>query len=117
MGESDKIMIRIESDMNSAMTIQEYDASTEAERKIKTLFLKETSKVVVKNLEEHRAAIKSKEDFKYLAKKLTHMTMAGELKHGRRVEELKCNDRVKKKTTDFVRKYMAKYEKEYQRSP
>merc|ERR1712083_623922 len=90
---------------------------TEAERKIKTLFLKETSKIVVKSLEEYRAAIKSKEDFKYLAKKITHMIMAGELKHGKRLEELKFTDRVKKKTTNFVRKYMAKHDKEYQRSP
>jgi len=90
---------------------------TEAERKIKTLFLKETSKIVVKSLEEYRAAIKSKEDFKYLAKKLTHMIMAGELKHGKRLEELKFTESVKKKTTNFVRKYMAKHDKEYQRSP
>ena len=46
------------------------EEETEAERKIKTLFLKETSKIVVKSLEEYRAAIKSKEDFKYLAKKV-----------------------------------------------
>jgi len=90
---------------------------TDAERKIKTLFLKETSKIVVKSLEEYRAAIKSKEDFKYLAKKLTHMIMAGELKHGKRLEELKFTESVKKKTTNFVRKYMAKHDKEYQRSP
>ena len=51
------------------------EEETEAERKIKTLFLKETSKIVVKSLEEYRAAIKSKEDFKYLAKKVNlHMT-------------------------------------------
>merc|ERR1712083_377365 len=90
---------------------------TDAERKIKTLFLKETSKIVVKSLEEYRAAIKSKEDFKYLAKKITHMIMAGELKHGKRLEELKFTESVKKKTTNFVRKYMAKHDKEYQRSP
>ena len=95
-----------------ATTEDSSENDTEAERKIKALFLKETSKVVVKNLEEHRAVIKSKDDFKHLAKKLTHMTMAGELKNGRRIEELKCNDRVKKKTADFVRKYMAKYEQD-----
>ena len=50
------------------------EEETEAERKIKTLFLKETSKIVVKSLEEYRAAIKSKEDFKYLAKKVSFMT-------------------------------------------
>merc|ERR1712008_637297 len=96
------------------------EEETEAERKIKTLFLKETSKIVVKSLEEYRAAIKSKEDFRYLAKKLTHMTMAGELKHGKRVEELKFTENVKKKTANFVRKYMAKHDAskaEYQRSP
>ena len=45
------------------------------------------------------------------------MILAGELKHGRKVEDLKCNERVKKKTADFVRKYMTKFEKDYQRSP
>ena len=49
---------------------------TEAERKIKTLFLKETSKIVVKNLEEYRASIKSKEDFKALAKKVKQIYFA-----------------------------------------
>ena len=51
---------------------------------------------------------------------LTHMTMAGELKHGKRVEELKFTENVKKKTSNFVRKYMAKHDAtkaEYQRSP
>ena len=51
---------------------------------------------------------------------LTHMTMAGELKHGKRVEELKFTENVKKKTSNFVRKYMAKHDPskaEYQRSP
>ena len=43
--------------------------------------------------------------------------MAGELKHGKKKDELKFTERVKKKTGDFVRKYMAKYDKEYQRSP
>ena len=48
------------------------------------------------------------------------MTMAGELKHGKRVEELKFTENVKKKTSNFVRKYMAKHDAskaEYQRSP
>ena len=45
------------------------------------------------------------------------MIMAGELKHGKRLEELKFTESVKKKTTNFVRKYMAKHDKEYQRSP
>jgi hypothetical protein len=48
------------------------------------------------------------------------MTMAGELKHGKRVEELKFTENVKKKTSNFVRKYMAKHDPskaEYQRSP
>ena len=48
------------------------------------------------------------------------MTMAGELKHGKRVEELKFTENVKKKTSSFVRKYMAKHDAskaEYQRSP
>lgn len=50
------------------------DTSSEVERKFKAVFLKETSKVVVKILEEYRkdetAKIKTKEDFKNLAKKV-----------------------------------------------
>lgn len=109
-------------------------ADSEQERKWKAVFLKETSKVVVKILEDYRredvAKIKSKEDFKNLAKKvssfqvfhvkietdfilflqLTHTILEGEMKHGRKAEDLKVTDRVKRKTTDFVHKFMAKYE-------
>ena len=109
-------------------------ADTETERKFKAAFLKEISKVVVKVLEEYRntetSKIKTKEDFKNLAKKvpaknkmenfvgfnclfelqLSHQILAGEMKHGRRVEDLKLTDRVKKKITDFVHKCMAKYD-------
>jgi len=99
------------------------DTSSEVERKIKDRFLKETSKVVVKVLDPYRrddasvAKIKTIEDFKHLAKKLTNYIMTKELKHTSRIEDLKCNERVKKKTSEFVRKYMSKFGEEYKRSP
>lgn len=61
--------------VNSTTIAAAADTSSEQERKFKAGFLKETSKVVVKILEEYRredvAKIKSKEDFKNLAKKVS----------------------------------------------
>ena len=59
---------------NASKVAAEADSGSEAEKKLKVIFLKEASKVVVKVLEEYRkdetAKIKTKEDFKYLAKKV-----------------------------------------------
>jgi histone-lysine N-methyltransferase SETD2 len=88
------------------------------------------------------ARICSTEDFKHLARKvmfilnkhcsikiktpnilfpyvlflqLTHFVMLKELKHCRNVSDLVCNDNVKHKARDFVKKYMAKFGVTYQR--
>lgn len=41
--------------------------------------------------------------------------MLKELKHCRNVADLVCNDNVKHKARDFVKKYMAKFGAVYQR--
>lgn len=41
---------------------------------------------------------------------MTHTILEGEMKHGRKAEDLKVTDRVKRKTADFVHKFMAKYD-------
>jgi len=46
---------------------------------------------------------------------LTHFVMLKELKHCRSVEDLECNDNVKHKARDFIKKYMAKFGTVYQR--
>lgn len=42
--------------------------------------------------------------------------LAKELKHCRSVDELECNENVKHKAKDFVRKYMGKFGPVYQKS-
>ena len=89
--------------------------------------------------------IRKNDDFKYLAKKvlsndclitykelalspitltnviylfqLTFNIMHKELKVCKNIEELKANEKVKKKASDYVSKYMKKYDREYKRSP
>ena len=43
--------------------------------------------------------------------------MHKELKVCKNIEELKANEKVKKKAGDYVSKYMKKYDREYKRSP
>ena len=43
--------------------------------------------------------------------------MQKELKSCKSSDELKANEKVKKKASDYVNKYMKKYEREYKRSP
>merc|ERR1712029_395431 len=98
------------------------DTSSDVEKKHKDKFLKEMSKVVVKILDPYRKAgvkghIGNTEDFKHLAKKFTYTIMQKELKVCKSAEELKANEKVKKKASDYVSKYMKKYDREYKRSP
>eukprot|EP00095_Tigriopus_kingsejongensis_P009226 maker-scaffold851_size88925-snap-gene-0.19 protein:Tk09226 transcript:maker-scaffold851_size88925-snap-gene-0.19-mRNA-1 annotation:"hypothetical protein D910_01074" len=99
------------------------DTSTEVAKKIKDRFTSDVSRVIVKVLTSFRqdgtkkGPIKSKEDFKHLAKKLTHYIMSKEQKHCTRIEDLRCSDSVKKKTTEYVKKYMLKFGDAYKRSP
>ena len=48
---------------------------------------------------------------------LTFNIMHKELKVCKNIEELKANEKVKKKASDYVSKYMKKYDREYRRSP
>ncbi|KAL1458532.1 hypothetical protein WDU94_008674, partial [Cyamophila willieti] len=56
-----------------------------------------------------RGRIVTNDDFKHLARKLTHFVLVKELKHCRNVAELQCNENVKHKAKDFIRKYMSKF--------
>jgi len=96
--------------------------SSDVDKKHKENFLMEMSKVVVKLLDPYRKAgvnghISNKEDFKHLAKKITYTIMQKELKVCKSAEELKVNEKVKKKSSDYVSQYMKKYDGEYKRSP
>ncbi|XP_058795844.1 probable histone-lysine N-methyltransferase CG1716 isoform X2 [Phymastichus coffea] len=97
------------------------DMSPTSERKIKDTFRINMAHVMVHFLNPYRkndckqGRITNTEDFKYLARKLTHFVLAKELKHCKSVDELECNDNVKHKAKDFVRKYMNKFGAAYQR--
>ncbi|XP_065297716.2 histone-lysine N-methyltransferase SETD2 isoform X1 [Dermacentor albipictus] len=89
--------------------------TSEVAKKIKELFRSRISSHIVHCLNPFRkpdcklGRIQSTEDFKHLARKLTHFVMAKELKHCKNVEDLECNDNVKHKAKEFIQKYMAKY--------
>lgn len=91
------------------------DTSSEVAKKIKEQFRRQMSQFVVVYLNPYRkpdckiGRIGSTEDFKHLARKLTHHVMAKELKHCRHVEDLEVNENVKAKAKDYVRKYMSRY--------
>ncbi|XP_066900749.1 histone-lysine N-methyltransferase SETD2 [Halyomorpha halys] len=101
----------------------EADTSVGPRRRKKDLFRVQMANVVVSLLNPYRksdckiARITNTEDFKHLARKLTHFVMVKELKHCASVEELECNDNVKHKARDFIRKYMSKFGPIYKRSP
>ncbi|XP_054016844.1 histone-lysine N-methyltransferase SETD2 [Hylaeus anthracinus] len=98
------------------------DLSTMSERKIKDTFRINMANVMVHFLNPYRkndckqGRITNTEDFKHLARKLTHFVLAKELKHCKSVDELQCNENVKHKAKDFVRKYMNKFGAVYQKS-
>merc|ERR550525_1483126 len=98
------------------------DTSSDVEKKHKEKFLKEMSKLVVKIQDPYRKKgvkghISKTDDFKHLAKKLTFTILYKELKVCKNIEELKANEKVKKKASDYVSKYMKKNDREYRRSP
>ena len=53
----------------------------------------------------------------YLYFQLTEYILLKEMKHCPRVEDLRFTESVKKKTAEFVRKYMLKFGDTYTRSP
>lgn len=97
------------------------DVANMSERKIKDTFRINMANVIVHFLNPYRkndckqGRITNTEDFKHLARKLTHFVLAKELKHCKSVDELQCNENVKHKAKDFVRKYMNKFGAVYQR--
>ncbi|XP_068207077.1 histone-lysine N-methyltransferase SETD2 isoform X2 [Palaemon carinicauda] len=97
--------------------------NSDSARKCKENFRAKMATYIVSVLNPYRrddckiGRITCNEDFKYLARKLTHFVMIKELKQLHSVEDLECNDSVKYKTKDFVRKYMSKYGHEFKRDP
>ncbi|KAH9489593.1 hypothetical protein Btru_036451, partial [Bulinus truncatus] len=98
------------------------DTSSEVARKIKDSFRIKMSDHIILYLNPYRkkdckvGRISSTEDFKHLARKLTHHVMSKELKHCRHVEDLEVNENVKAKAKDYVRKYMSKFGSNYRKS-
>lgn len=92
-------------------------------RRIKDTFRSKMATFIVNVLNPYRRGdckegkITCTEDFKYLARKLTHFVMVKELKQLHSIDALECSDSVKHKTRDFVRKYMSKYGSIFRRDP
>eukprot|EP00794_Sanderia_malayensis_P017709 gene17709-19478_t len=88
---------------------------TPKQQKIRDNFKMKLSGVVVNCLNPYQkvdckhARIAKIEDFKFLARKLTHGLLMKELARNRPDEELECNDSVKIKVKEYIRNYMKKY--------
>ncbi|XP_018319367.1 probable histone-lysine N-methyltransferase CG1716 [Agrilus planipennis] len=97
------------------------EVDNETAKKIKENFRSSMASVMVNILNPFRKPdckeghISNNEDFKHLARKLTHFVMLKELKHCKSIEDLTCTDSVKNKAKEFVRKYMAKFGEKYVR--
>nr|XP_039266370.1 histone-lysine N-methyltransferase SETD2-like isoform X1 [Styela clava] len=87
---------------------------TEEGKKAKETFRLHMSQFVVQCLSQYRKSdrkvgrITSTEDFKHLARKLTHNIMQKEIKQVRVWEDLDFNANVRYKTKEYVKKYMSK---------
>ncbi|KAL8574531.1 hypothetical protein ACOMHN_057530 [Nucella lapillus] len=104
----------LEEDSRRKTTTAPADTSSEGARKIKERFRKQMSKFVVVYLNPYRrpdcklGRIQNTDDFKHLARRLTHHVLAKELKHCRHVDDLEVNENVKAKARDYVKKYMSR---------
>ncbi|KAK7886399.1 hypothetical protein WMY93_026020 [Mugilogobius chulae] len=93
----------------------EADTSSELAKKSKESFRKEMSQFIVHCLNPYRkpdcklGRIVNTEDFKHLARKLTHGVMNKELKACKNPEDLECNENVKHKTKEYIKKYMQRF--------
>ncbi|XP_055529662.1 probable histone-lysine N-methyltransferase CG1716 isoform X2 [Wyeomyia smithii] len=92
------------------------DLNSEEAKKIKEKFRGEIAGVIVQHLGAYRkdscqtGRITNTEDFKHLARKLTHFVLVKELKHcDNTVNELEVTDSVRTKAREFIKKYMAKH--------
>ncbi|XP_078343740.1 histone-lysine N-methyltransferase SETD2-like isoform X2 [Oculina patagonica] len=100
------------------------DASTgsSSHHKIREMFRMKLSNVVVNCLNPFfkvdckSGRILNTDDFKFLARKLTHGILMKELSHLKDEETLQCNDSVKIKTKEYIRSYMKKFGPVYKRS-
>lgn len=107
--------MRVKKSSSKKKTLTAAADTSEVAKKIKELFRSKISSHIVHCLNPFRkpdcklGRIQSTEDFKHLARKLTHFVMAKELKHCKNVEDLECNENVKHKAREFINKYMAKY--------
>jgi len=98
------------------------DTSSEWERKAKEKFIKEMSSVIVKSLDPFRnpkskGYIRSNEDFKHIAKKLTYVIYQKERARAKAGQDIKVTVKMKEKAAEYVKKKMNSYDKEYKRSP
>ncbi|CAH0557782.1 unnamed protein product [Brassicogethes aeneus] len=97
------------------------DFNSEAAKKIKETFRSNMAHTVVSVLNAYRkpeckeARITNTEDFKHLARKLTHFVMLKEMKHISKIEDLTCTDNVKSKAREYIKKYMSKFGETYQK--
>ncbi|XP_022064034.2 histone-lysine N-methyltransferase SETD2 isoform X2 [Acanthochromis polyacanthus] len=93
----------------------EADTSSELAKKSKETFRKDISQFIVQCLNPYRkpdcksGRISNTEDFKHLARKLTHGVMNKELKACKNPEDLECNENVKHKTKEYIKKYMQRF--------
>ncbi|XP_028326057.1 histone-lysine N-methyltransferase SETD2 isoform X2 [Gouania willdenowi] len=93
----------------------EADTSSELAKKSKETFRKEMSQFIVQCLNPYRkpdcksGRISNTEDFKHLARKLTHGVMNKEMKACNNPEDLECNENVKHKTKEYIKKYMQRF--------
>uniref|UniRef100_A0AAQ5WZ31 [histone H3]-lysine(36) N-trimethyltransferase n=1 Tax=Amphiprion ocellaris TaxID=80972 RepID=A0AAQ5WZ31_AMPOC len=93
----------------------EADTSSELAKKSKETFRKDMSQFIVQCLNPYRkpdcksGRISNTEDFKHLARKLTHGVMNKELKACKNPEDLECNENVKHKTKEYIKKYMQRF--------
>ncbi|ESO12797.1 hypothetical protein HELRODRAFT_62476 [Helobdella robusta] len=97
-------------------------SSEEVAKKIKDQFRTKIARHIVNYLNFYKRAdceqgrITNTEDFKYLARKLTHAVLNKELKQCRHMEDLEVNDNVKFKAKEYVNKYMRRFGPVYHQS-
>ncbi|XP_028968362.1 histone-lysine N-methyltransferase SETD2 [Galendromus occidentalis] len=85
------------------------------ERRVKENFMMQISQYIVNILQPYRredcvqGRITTDDDFKKLARKLTHCILSKESRQCKNTDSLEVNETVRHKTRDFVVKYMRKF--------
>jgi len=97
-------------------------ASNSALQKKRDLFKSKISAVVVNSLNPFQkndckqGRIRTQDDFKFLARKLTHGLLMKEIQRIKDEDKLDCNDSVRTKVKEYIRMYMKKFGAYYERS-